>query len=965
MIQTRRSSHSRHQRRKAKDRHVRTQRRTLHAERLEERALLAANPFHNGFWPEDVDNSLKVTPSDVLYIINELNHSGSRELLAPEAESSAMASVPYYTDVSDDGALTPLDALRVVNTINNGEGETAPSDIVRYRLRATNLNGTILTNPTVNVGDTFQLRGYVRDMRTSGTGRGVFAGYMDVLMANASNALIRYGETQELRMDATNPGGVDVGFDSDHDENPDTPKVYVGGTFTLTYNGQTTSQIRYYGDPIKDPQAITQALEALSGIGSGNVSVSARQGADFAGRYFVRFKRDLGERNVAAMSVAGQNLTGTDSNNAPFTPTPQIVDNFISVTPTTPAQQEALFRSSFEFVDPYINGPSVVDEPLEAGQPAGSRNLGEVGAFLAGFSIADATSEYNLFVVEMRAERAGTVAFSGNLAENNKTLVFGIGGGSGAKTEVPPENIGFYQDQNNAAFPPLTVTIRAPIVPDTDVYTVAENSGVTPLDVLVGDVVDPNAGGVRAPSLVANGLSAVSPAGSATIAISGSNVNFTPTASFNGQVTFTYQVKDDKTPNPNTATGTVTVNVTAVNDPPTLATIGNVTINEDPVPAEQTVNLSGISAGVGETQPLQVTASTQNPTLITGLMVEYTTPNPAGVLKFTPGVNQNGSTQVTVTVTDGGPDGNLATTGDNGTFSRSFTVTVNAVNDKPVNTVPTTTQTVIETALLSFTPVISVTDVEAVAENKPVKVDLGVTNGKLNLTTTTGLTNVSGLGQGTVSFQGLVAAVNSALSTLTYQANTFPQNDTLTITTSDLGATPAPAETETDTVAITVIPGSKPGAVPDNFTVDEDSGNNAFNVLVNDIDVDSTVGPTNLIITAASDPAGGAVSVASDGKSVTYRPDDNFFGSDTFTYTIESTLTNKGDGPSKTTVFVTVSGINDSPTITMAPTGVTTLEGTRRSTFPETTNWRWPTLTPMRPRRIPAYWLPCRWPTAR
>ena len=53
MIQTRRSSHSRRARQKAKDRHVRMQRRNLHAERLEERTLLAANPFHNGFWPED------------------------------------------------------------------------------------------------------------------------------------------------------------------------------------------------------------------------------------------------------------------------------------------------------------------------------------------------------------------------------------------------------------------------------------------------------------------------------------------------------------------------------------------------------------------------------------------------------------------------------------------------------------------------------------------------------------------------------------------------------------------------------------------------------------------------------------------------------------------------------------------------------------------------------------------------
>jgi len=154
MIQTRRSSHSRHQRQKAKDRHVRTQRRNLQAERLEERTLLAANPFHNGFWPEDVDNSLKVTAADVLHIVNELNHSGSRELVTSGEALPDMADVPYYTDVSGDGSLTPLDALRVVNTINGGEGEVAPGDVVRFRLAATDASGNALT--TVSVGQTFE-----------------------------------------------------------------------------------------------------------------------------------------------------------------------------------------------------------------------------------------------------------------------------------------------------------------------------------------------------------------------------------------------------------------------------------------------------------------------------------------------------------------------------------------------------------------------------------------------------------------------------------------------------------------------------------------------------------------------------------------------------------------------------------------------------------------------------------------
>ena len=51
---------------------------------------------------------------------------------------------------------------------------------------------------------------------------------MDVLMVNADLASLRFGETQDLRMDATRPGGV-----------------WGTGTFTLTYNGQTTTSIPY------------------------------------------------------------------------------------------------------------------------------------------------------------------------------------------------------------------------------------------------------------------------------------------------------------------------------------------------------------------------------------------------------------------------------------------------------------------------------------------------------------------------------------------------------------------------------------------------------------------------------------------------------------------------------------------------------------------------------------------------
>ena len=50
----------------------------------------------------------------------------------------------------------------------------------------------------------------------------------------------------------------------------------------------------------------------------------------------------------------------------------------------------------------------------------------------------------------------------------------------------------------------------------------------------------------------------------------------------------------------------VVVRAEAVNDEPTLDAISDVNINEDD--PEQTVNLTGITAGGGETQVLSVTA---------------------------------------------------------------------------------------------------------------------------------------------------------------------------------------------------------------------------------------------------------------------------------------------------------------------------------------------------------------------
>jgi len=76
--------------------------------------------WHNSQNQFDVNNDGFVTAVDALQVINDLNRDGSRVL-------PALPGGPPFVDVNDDGSVTPLDALLVINEINRagagGEGE--------------------------------------------------------------------------------------------------------------------------------------------------------------------------------------------------------------------------------------------------------------------------------------------------------------------------------------------------------------------------------------------------------------------------------------------------------------------------------------------------------------------------------------------------------------------------------------------------------------------------------------------------------------------------------------------------------------------------------------------------------------------------------------------------------------------------------------------------------------------------
>ena len=115
---------------------------------------------------------------------------------------------------------------------------------------------------------------------------------------------------------------------------------------------------------------------------------------------------------------------------------------------------------------------------------------------------------------------------------------------------------------------------------------------------------------------------------------------------------------------------------------------------------------------------------------------------------------------------------------------------------------------------------------------------------------------------------------------------------------------------------------TSPVAVNNTLTVAEDSGLKSVNVISNDSDADSDA----LTIISVSDASHGTTSKS--GHYVRYKPAKDFFGSDSFTYSISD-----GHGGSATaTVNVTVSAVLDAPVIAQgSSTVISTSEDVSKS----------------------------------
>ncbi len=182
-------------------------------------------------------------------------------------------------------------------------------------------------------------------------------------------------------------------------------------------------------------------------------------------------------------------------------------------------------------------------------------------------------------------------------------------------------------------------------------------------------------------------------------------------------------------------------------------------------------------------------------------------------LTYTGNLNFNGADTLTVATNDG-----------TATDTDMIAITVNAVNDAPINTVPVA-QSVAEDTTLPIAGV-SVADIDS----SPLTTTLVGRAGTLNVTAGPG---VGGNGTAIVTITGTAAQINAALASLAYTGNlNFNGADTLTVATSDTTAT------DTDTIAITVNPVNDApiNTVPGAQTVAEDTTLPIAGVSVADID---------------------------------------------------------------------------------------------------------------------------------
>src|SRR5207253_52737 len=275
------------------------------------------------------------------------------------------------------------------------------------------------------------------------------------------------------------------------------------------------------------------------------------------------------------------------------------------------------------------------------------------------------------------------------------------------------------------------------------------------------------------------------------------SLSYQGTLNYNGPDTLTVTSRDS---NAVTDTDTVNITVLAVDDAPVNTVPGAQVVNEDTALAVGGISVTDVDGNLSTVQ-LAVANGTVTVSLAGGATISSGANGTATLtlsgsqvdinttlasLSYQGTLNYNGPDTLTVT----SRDSNAVTDVD------MVAITVLAVDDAPVNTVPGA-QVVNEDTALAVGG-ISVTDVDGNLSTVQLAVEIGRASGR-----DTGWATVSAGGNGTnsVTLAGSQVDINATLASLAYQGTlNYNGPDTLTVTSRDSNAV-----TDVDTVAIAVI----------------------------------------------------------------------------------------------------------------------------------------------------------------
>ncbi|MCP4375077.1 MAG: tandem-95 repeat protein, partial [bacterium] len=314
------------------------------------------------------------------------------------------------------------------------------------------------------------------------------------------------------------------------------------------------------------------------------------------------------------------------------------------------------------------------------------------------------------------------------------------------------------------------------------------------------------------------------------------NLTYTPNANFHGSDSFTYRSNDGSL---NSALATVSITVESVNDAPVADGQNKITAEETAV----AITLTGSDVD-GDAISFTVVTDPGNGSL------SGTAPN----LTYTPNANFHGSDSFTYRSNDGSLDSAPAT----------VSITVNAANDAP--TANDQSKTTAEDTAVAITLTGSDLDGDPIS-----------------------FTVVSGPGNGSLS---------GTAPNLTYTPNAnFHGSDSFTYIASDGMLDSAPA-----TVSITVESVNDAPTANDQSKTTAEETAVAITLTASDVDGDP------ISFTVVTGPGNGSLSGTA--PSLTYTPNVNFHGSDSFTYIANDGLLDSAPA----TVSIAVNAANGAPT---------------------------------------------------